>query len=110
LVEFGGWNALFTGDLGKEAQEALLSRHQLSDVSVIKVSHHGSADQSPRFYEVVNADVAVFSTGKENNYGHPRQETIDLVEKFGAVSARTDIQGMIVISGGKNSLELWSEH
>ena len=110
LVDFGGWNALFTGDLGKEAQEALLSRHQLSDVSVIKVSHHGSADQSPRFYEVVNADVAVFSTGKENNYGHPRQETINLVEKFGAVSARTDIQGMIVISGAKNSLELWSEH
>lgn len=110
LMNFGYWDALFTGDLGKEAQEALLRTHQLSEVSVIKVSHHGSADQSPRFYEAVNADIAVFSTGTENTYGHPRQETIDLVEKFGAVSARTDIQGMILISGDENRLEVWSEH
>lgn len=110
LVNFGGWDALFTGDLGKEAQEALLAKHDISDVSVIKVSHHGSADQSSRFYDVANADIAVFSTGKENTYGHPRQETLDLVEKFGAVSARTDMQGMIVVSGDENSLELWTEH
>lgn len=109
LVNFGGWNALFTGDLGKDAQEALMSRHSISDVSVIKVSHHGSADQSARFYEVADADIAVFSTGKENTYSHPRQKTLDLVKRFGAVVARTDTQGLIVISGDEKSLQLWTE-
>ena len=98
------FSQMLTQFFGSETVNDSPSRRRILPGVVIVVALAGlsitiviSADQSPRFYEAVDADIAVFSTGAENTYGHPRQETLDLVEKFGAVSARTDIHGMILI-------------
>ncbi len=48
-------SALLLGDLGEESQARLLGAAALGPVDVVKVAHHGSADQSDRLYEVVHA-------------------------------------------------------
>src|SRR5690606_5410597 len=67
----GCLSALFLGDLGEESQSRLLSTARPSPVDVVKVAHHGSADQSERLYERIRARVGVISVGADNRYGHP---------------------------------------
>ena len=65
---------------------------------VVKVSHHGSADQYPELYEALKPQVALFSVGAHNDYGHPTTRTLNLLDRVGARSFRTDLQGSIAVS------------
>lgn len=111
-IEFSYYQfkALFTGDLDEDAENALLSSGELTDVDVVKVSHHGSADQSKEFYTAIDPEIAIFSVGKENRYGHPRQETLKIMQSLGAITPRTDENALILISHSENALSVWTEH
>ncbi len=109
-LSFNQFTALFTGDLDKEAENALLNSGELMNVDVVKVSHHGSADQSKEFYAAIDPEIAIFSVGKENRYGHPRQETLEIMQSLGAMTPRTDEDGLILISHKGNTLSVWTEH
>jgi beta-lactamase superfamily II metal-dependent hydrolase len=52
---------------------------------------------------------AVFSAGAGNDYGHPRQDTLDLLATSGAQDFRTDQQGRILIGLTKGELQVWTE-
>ena len=65
---------------------------------VVKVSHHGSADQYPELYEALKPQIALFSVGAHNDYGHPTKRTLDLLNRVGAREYRTDLQGSIAIT------------
>ena len=59
--------------------------------------------QSEEFLEKVSPEVAVISAGKENRYGHPHQEVLETLNKYGITVLRTDMEGDIkIISNGKN--------
>jgi competence protein ComEC len=64
---------------------------------VLKVAHHGSKDQSARLHELVQPDVAIFSVGAGNDYGHPSAKALSLLSNSGAKLLRTDVQGAISI-------------
>ncbi|MFT4052388.1 MAG: ComEC/Rec2 family competence protein [Microbacterium sp.] len=101
--------AIFLGDLSAEAQSAMASAGSLrAGYDVVKVSHHGSADQDPALYERLRAAVALFTVG-ENDYGHPRATTLELLEGTGALVARTDQDGMIALWRDETGLKLWRE-
>ena len=51
----GCLSGLLLGDLGEESQARLLGAAALGPVDVVKVAHHGSADQSDRLYEQSHA-------------------------------------------------------
>jgi len=118
-VEFSGagecsrgcLTSLFLGDLGNEPQARMLGANpQLGQVDVVKVAHHGSADQNPGLYEKIQATVGVISVGARNRYGHPTKTLLDILARVGTAAERTDRQGMILISprpGG--GLSVWSE-
>ena len=111
LVEFPRFNAIFLGDLGQEAQRELLNSSHVSDIDVVKVAHHGSADQSPALYEALQPEIGIFSVGADNDYGHPRQETLDILNKLHARTPRTDLNGLIIISStASTGLSVWTEH
>lgn len=81
LLEYDDFSALFTGDLEKEGEEALLAKHQregcLPDCDVLKVAHHGSDySTSQAFLEKVKPEIAVISCSENNSYGHPGKELL----------------------------------
>ncbi|MGV2902790.1 ComEC/Rec2 family competence protein [Microbacterium sp. AGC62] len=112
VMEFDGGGvprSLYLGDLSAAPQRMLLRTARLGRYDVVKVAHHGSADQDAGLYEAVQARVALFSVGADNDYGHPRIETLDLVSATGAQALRTDRQGRILLATGDSELQVWTE-
>jgi competence protein ComEC len=113
VVEFSGGGvprSLFLGDLSAQAQRMLLRTAHLSGgVAVVKVAHHGSADQEQTLYAALHPSVAVISVGEDNDYGHPRAEILAVLDAVGAEVLRTDLQGRILIGQRDGVLEVWTE-
>ena len=101
MIQLPKLQLLATGDIGADGQERILSEGLSGRVNpkkplVLKVSHHGSADQSERFHEALAPELSIISVG-ENNYGHPNTDLIRNLKSLGSNVARTDTQGMIGI-------------
>jgi len=100
------------GDLGAEGQERV-SRSVMQVLGssnkplILKVSHHGSNDQSASFHEQLKPDLALISVGAENGYGHPGKQALQILGSVGAQVLRTDLLGAIAISSAGGELQ-WS--
>ncbi len=102
---YGDNSFLFTGDAYKSIERQLLET--AIDADVLKVGHHGSKTSSAQeFIEKVSPDIAVIQCGKDNHYGHPSQETLEILEKYGINIFRTDLDGDIKILCNSQSLIL----
>lgn len=105
-LELGNKSFLFMGD-SEQANEELIN---WSQTSVLKVGHHGSDTSSiEKFLNQVKPEVAVIMVGKNNDYGHPKRETLDRLEKIGAKIYRTDQDGTITISTDGNRIYVTTE-
>jgi len=101
-VVCGEISALFTGDMPAESMP-----ENLPDVDILKVPHHGSrSGLNPRILTEISPSVAVISVGEGNLYGHPADETMELLNASGALALRTDQWGMISVSPNGDSLEI----
>ncbi|MFI8632101.1 ComEC/Rec2 family competence protein [Microbacterium sp. NPDC077663] len=100
-------DALFLGDLSAQAQRSLVATGAIDrGYAVVKVAHHGSADQDGELYRRLGPSVALVTVG-ENTYGHPRAEILDLLEEERATVARTDTSGDLVVWRDAAGLRLW---
>ncbi|WP_242497673.1 ComEC/Rec2 family competence protein [Microbacterium protaetiae] len=110
-VRGGGVPAsLFLGDMDAAAQRALRASGVLRPpYAVVKVAHHGSADQDAELYRTLGGAVALISVGAGNDYGHPRAETLALLQADGYTIARTDQSGVVAVTGDSDRLEVWRE-
>ena len=105
-----GYRSVFLGDLGEAAQAQLLRSADLGPVDLVKVAHHGSADQSEQLYRELAATVGVIGVGAENGYGHPTDRLLDVLAASGTVAVRTDRSGTAVLTAdGDGGFRLWSE-
>ncbi len=97
-------SVLFTGDTTVPVEKQMIENGLLRDVDLIKIAHHGSStSNSAEFIEAVNPEIAVISCGKNNSYGHPHRETINLLNDLEITYFRTDYSGTVVYYGdGKN--------
>ncbi len=105
-----GFRGVFLGDLGEEAQARMLRSIAIGPVDLVKVAHHGSADQSEALYRALDAEVGIIGVGAENGYGHPTERLLDLLSTVGTSPVRTDLAGtslLTVTSDG--AFGLWSE-
>jgi len=99
LCSAGDYDVLLTGDMGTSAEKKLLEYVLLPDVELMVAGHHGSKySNSQLLLETVRPDVAVFSVGADNNYGHPTVEAIERFEAVGAEIYRTDLNGTVTIT------------
>lgn len=105
----GCLSAVFLGDLGEQSQAQLLAANRLGPVQLVGVAHHGSADQSARLYETLAARVGIIGVGADNDYGHPRQSILDVLATTQTRVARSDLNGLILVSPRGESLSLWTE-
>ena len=88
---------LLTGDLPKEQESALIGSGLDLNSRILKIAHHGSKySTSSKFLEKVNPTEAVISVGKDNSYGHPNQEVLDLLKEKNINIFRTDESGDII--------------
>src|SRR5215207_1572058 len=106
LVETAGLRILLTGDLEPESQRAVVASGADLRADVLKVPHHGSAQQDPTFIAASHARLAVISAGQNNDYGHPAPRTLDLLTHQGMQIARTDTTGTISLQSLNNHLSL----
>lgn len=110
LLARGRLTSLLTGDIGEEAQDALLAAGTMPAVDVVKVAHHGSADQSASFYRAVAAPVGLVSVGAGNDYGHPAGRALRILADAGTAPVRTDQDGLILVSGSSGGgIRVWTE-
>lgn len=71
----GGVSVLFSGDLNTEGARHLLedpATQAAMDAHVLKTPHHGSHEFEQRFFDAVNPQVSVVSSGDAPDHGHPR--------------------------------------
>lgn len=102
--------ALLLGDLSASPQRALLASAALDPpYAVVKVAHHGSADQDEALYREAAASTALVSVGADNSYGHPRDEILQVLAGLGTTVARTDRDGLIALSRTTDAVEVWRE-
>lgn len=84
IFEAGGRRVLFTGDAEAEIEQALLTQGADLSCDVLKAGHHGSSTSStPDFVRHARPSIAVISCAKNNEYGHPHQETMSLFRELG---------------------------
>lgn len=97
-----GTCAYLTGDITKEILEDIVNRQ----CDILKVSHHGSkTGTSNRVLELANPKVAVIQVGK-NNYGHPTQEVLGMLEKAKVRILRNDLDGEVEVDVTNEGLRI----
>lgn len=103
-VATGGRTLLLTGDVEVEAQDAIVRTGGDVRADVLKVPHHGSAYQSSAFVRAVQARVAVVSVGADNDYGHPSAALLQELDRLGARTLRTDLDGDVAVCARDGAL------
>ncbi len=88
---------LFAGDIEEEAEEDISHLGQWLKSDAIKIPHHGGkTSASACFLNAVSPQIAVISAGRDNAFGHPHEETLDMLGNTKIY--RTDIDGAIKIT------------
>ena len=93
-IKYGATSFLITGD-AEEAEELSIVESSFDIKSnVMKIGHHGSyTSTSEAFIKAVGPEYCIISVGEDNVYGHPHDEVMDRIEKYGAQIYRTDLNG-----------------
>ena len=111
VLQYGDFSMVFTGDMPKEAEEAMLSaikkEGQSPSVDIVKLAHHGSkTSSSPIFLSETKGKFALFSYGKNNRYGHPHKSTLEKCSYFQLIPLETAKLGEIQIKTDGKKYEI----
>ncbi len=104
-VSLGNLQVLFTGDVEGEGEEQLIEILATSEeiYPILKVAHHGSSNStSSEFLELIEPKVALISAGVDSIYGHPHEETLELLESYGCAIYATPTNGGVTLSYNTN--------
>ena len=94
--EYQKYKFLFMGDSSSKTEEYLINNYNLTNISFLKVGHHGSnTSSSSLFINKINPKVSLISVGRNNLYHHPNKEV--LTNLSNSVIYRTDIDKSIKI-------------
>ena len=104
-----GFRLLALGDLGERGQDRLLASSasilKAASPLILKVAHHGSADQSRTLHEYLAPDLALVSVGT-NRFGHPTDRLLRILSSTGTSIFRTDESGAISVQAGVDGLSV----
>ncbi|HTP95396.1 MAG TPA: DNA internalization-related competence protein ComEC/Rec2 [Burkholderiales bacterium] len=90
-------SALLAADIERRSEAELLERApDALAADVIIVPHHGSrTSSSPEFVESVKPQIAVFTVGYRNRFGHPKDEIVQRYADAGSRILRSDRDGAL---------------
>lgn len=93
--QLGASSLLFLGDLSLEAAKGL----DLGQHAFLRSGHHGSVTSTSReLLARVKPRLVAISCGRDNSFGHPSKEVLQLLDDLDIPFLRTDESGTSVIS------------
>ena len=106
-VVYGETEFMLTGDSPVSIEKYLTSIDGKGlESDVLKAGHHGSkTSNSERFIGFVNPQIVIISAGKDNRYGHPHKEVLDILNKFDIEIVNTADVGTIVFTSDGESVQ-----
>ncbi|MGB7449344.1 MAG: MBL fold metallo-hydrolase, partial [Ornithinimicrobium sp.] len=107
-VTTGSTRVLFTGDIEEEASARVRRTLAGRRFDVLKVAHHGSADQDEALVRGTGADLALIGVGAENPFGHPTTGALAILRGAGMRIRRTDVHGHIAVVPTQRGLSVLS--
>ena len=109
LLEMGEFRMLFTGDAG-EKEETFSEQLAGVPITVLKVGHHGSRySTGESLLENVQAKYAWISCGEGNRYGHPHEETVERLLRYGCRIYATPEHGAVKLKTDGKKVHLSAE-
>lgn len=112
-LSYGKTSMMLTGDAPIKTEKIILAENppQILKSDILKLGHHGSRTSTfSEFLQTVSPEYALISVSKDNNYGHPHQDVLNLLNQIGAKIFRTDQQGMVILkSDGESENFLFSK-
>lgn len=98
-------NFLFMGDAGIDKEKYILDNYNLENIDFFKVGHHGSKTSSSKeFVNMINPKYSLVSVGRNNRYGHPNEEVLDILRD--SKIYRTDENGTIKLQIKNNKVNI----
>jgi ComEC/Rec2-related protein len=106
-LSYGASSILFTGDIEKESEEALIKSPINLRSEVLKIPHHGSKTSSTEaFIDTVKPRLAIISVGERSRFGHPHTVVVERYQKRGVNLLQTGRDGMITVQSDGVTLEV----
>ncbi len=104
---------MFTGDAGYREGDceniALNSGLELKS-NVLKVGHHGSMYSSGnQFLNAVKPDIAIITTSKDTETGHPHAQALNRLNKVNAEIYQSAVHGTITVSSNGEIIYIVTE-
>jgi len=100
MVDYLEFEAILTGDLDREYLNLLLN--DLNQVEVFKLAHHGSrTGTDENTFETLRPELSIISAGRDNRFGHPHKEVIEVLKRFNLKYLSTQQGDVAITSDGK---------
>lgn len=94
-IRFGEDRVIITGDASGEV-ESLWIQQGVGGGRILKAGHHGSNQSlSSEWLDQMDPEFVVFSSGRNNTWGHPSAGALERTEDSGAEALRTDSMGTV---------------
>ncbi|HSQ24806.1 MAG TPA: ComEC/Rec2 family competence protein, partial [Pyrinomonadaceae bacterium] len=98
---------LFTGDVEREAELAMLAAGLDLRSDIVKVAHHGSKTSSVEpFIDASEPSKAIISVGRSSIFGHPNKDVVERWRASGAQVMTTGQSGTISVVTDGHKLQL----
>ncbi|MHA6251514.1 MBL fold metallo-hydrolase [Oceanobacillus sp. CAU 1775] len=105
LFTYGSVKFLLTGDADKNGESYMHNNFNVA-ADVLHLGHHGSNTSSDTaFVDAVAPEIAVYSAGANNSYGHPNAEVVNTILDRNIKLYGTDEHGTIIISSDGKTVQ-----
>lgn len=95
---FGEVAFMFTGDAETPTEDEILDSGRNLKAQILKLGHHGSnTSSSLDFLLAVEPEIAIWSAGIDNTYGHPSPPALQRLQELGVTVYGTAMDGTIVV-------------
>lgn len=97
-ARIGSLDYMFMGDASTIVEKNIMKEYNRLNCDILKIGHHGSnTSTSKDFVLQMNPLLSIISSGKNNFYGHPHREVVNLLEKNNTKILNTQEDGSITI-------------
>lgn len=98
LFTYEDFSFLLTGDAYQADEQMMLDTYPDLEADILQLGHHGSNTSShPDFLAAIQPEVAIYSAGVGNSYGHPHEEVLTRLKNSKIQTYGTDLNGTITV-------------
>lgn len=109
-ITYGSTAFVFTGDAECLAEDDMVASGMDLSADVLHIGHHGSGTSTTvDLLASVYPSYGVISVSADNGYGHPVQDTMDMLLYYGIMVYRTDMEGDIYCHSDGESISFLTE-